>query len=106
MSKAGWYTHFREPIPVPKGEPLVTLRDAGAYITKLPKARHDSPAWQNAMHVLIQAADHGGNVEFARMGMMRALYPKGGRKDPHFVETNRAGGAGRGLRGAHRQTLL
>ncbi|MGM4886323.1 hypothetical protein [Tardiphaga sp. 11_C7_N12_6] len=29
------------------------------------------------MHVLIQAADHGGPIEFARLGMMQALYPKG-----------------------------
>jgi hypothetical protein len=90
VSKPGWYSQFSKPIPVPKGEPLVTLRDAGAYVTKLPKAQHDSRVWQNAMHVLIQAADHGGPVEFARLGMMRALYPKGepvydgGRKDPHW----------------------
>jgi hypothetical protein len=57
----------------PKGDQLITLRDAGDYITKLPKAEHDSKAWQTAMHVLIQAADHG----FARIGMMQALYPKG-----------------------------
>lgn len=29
------------------------------------------------MHVLIQAADHFGPIEFARLGMMQALYPKG-----------------------------
>ncbi|MEH2480528.1 hypothetical protein V1282_003885 [Nitrobacteraceae bacterium AZCC 2146] len=90
MSKPGWYTHFPKPIPLPKGEPLVTLHDAGAYITRLPKTQHDSRAWQNAMHVLIQAADHGGPVEFARIGMMQALYPKGepvydtSRKDTHW----------------------
>jgi hypothetical protein len=48
MSKPGWYAHFREPIPVPKGEPLITLRDAGAYITRLPNAQHDAAAWQTA----------------------------------------------------------
>jgi hypothetical protein len=90
MSKPGWYTHFREPIPMPKGEPLVTLRDAGAYITRLSKTQYDRPAWQNAMHVLIHAAEHGGPVEFARLGMMQALHPKGepvydsSRKDPHW----------------------
>ncbi|MDB5688075.1 MAG: hypothetical protein JWR77_2664 [Rhizorhabdus sp.] len=79
MSKSGWYTHFQEPIPVPKGEPLVTLRDAGAYITRLSKTQYDHPAWQNAMYVLIRTAEHGDPVEFARLGMMQALYLKGAR---------------------------
>jgi hypothetical protein len=77
MSKAGWYAHFREPILTPKGDQLITLRDAGDYITKLPKAQHDAKAWQTAMHCLLQAADSGGPTDFARMGMMQALYPKG-----------------------------
>jgi hypothetical protein len=90
MSKAGWYAHFREPIPVPKGAPLVTLRDAGAYIIKLPRSKHDDPVWNNAIHALIQAADNSGPIEFARLGMMRALHPKGdpvydsSRKDSHW----------------------
>ena len=33
----GWQTKFDEPIPLPKGKLLVTLRDAALYITKLPK---------------------------------------------------------------------
>jgi hypothetical protein len=77
MSKAGWYAHFREPILTPKGEQLITLRDAANYITKLPKAQHDATRWQTAMHCLLQAADSGGPTDFARMGMMQALYPKG-----------------------------
>jgi hypothetical protein len=42
----GWQRKFSEPIPLPKGKPLVTLRDAATYITKLPKAEHDAPEWQ------------------------------------------------------------
>jgi hypothetical protein len=90
MSKAGWNAHFREPILTPKGALLITLRDAGDYITRLPKAEHDTKAWQTAMHCLLQAADSGGPTDFARMGMMQALYPKGqpvydtSRKDPHW----------------------
>ena len=52
---------------------LKTLRDAGAYISKLQKSEHEAVEWQTAMHCLIQAADHGGPIEFARMGMMQAL---------------------------------
>jgi hypothetical protein len=34
----GWSSKFDEPIPLPNGKPLVTLRDAALYITKLTKA--------------------------------------------------------------------
>jgi hypothetical protein len=33
-----WSRAFEDPIPLPKGKTLVTLRDAALYITKLPKA--------------------------------------------------------------------
>ena len=64
-----WDKLFREPIEVPGGEPLVSLRDAGAYITQLPPHEHDAREWQTAMHCLIEAADFGGPVSFARLGM-------------------------------------
>jgi hypothetical protein len=34
------------------GKPLVTLRDAANYITKLPKAEHEVAEWQTAMEML------------------------------------------------------
>ena len=33
----GWSREFDEPIPLPDGRTLVTLRDAASYITALPK---------------------------------------------------------------------
>ena len=33
-------TPFEDPIPLPNGPQLVTLRDAADYVTKLPKAEH------------------------------------------------------------------
>lgn len=33
----------------PAIKPLLTLRDAALYITKLPKAEHDVEEWQAAM---------------------------------------------------------
>jgi hypothetical protein len=36
-SPQGWSREFDEPIPLPRGRALVTLKDAGNYITKLPK---------------------------------------------------------------------
>src|SRR5258708_6226491 len=36
----GWKRQFNDPIPLRRGRRLVTLEDAGRYITKLPKAEH------------------------------------------------------------------
>jgi hypothetical protein len=37
-----WSSRFDEPIPLPRGRRLVTLPDAGTYITKLPKAKREA----------------------------------------------------------------
>lgn len=74
VSSSSWDRKFRDPIETPDGEVLVSLRDAGTYITRLPKAEHDAREWQTAMHVLIEAADHGGPVSFARLGIAQALH--------------------------------
>jgi hypothetical protein len=55
-----WSRAFDEPIPLPHGRELVTLKDAGTYITKLPKAEHEAPGWQAAMQALILVATKGG----------------------------------------------
>jgi hypothetical protein len=55
----GWSRIFDEPIPLPKGRKLVTLKDAGAYITKFPKAEHTAPEWHAAMKALILVARGG-----------------------------------------------
>jgi hypothetical protein len=69
----GWSREFDEPIPLPNGRKLVTLKDAGTYITKLPKAEHMAPEWQAAMQALILVA-RGGPTMLARIGVMRALH--------------------------------
>jgi hypothetical protein len=73
MPNTGWQRHFDEPIPLPKGKPLVTLRDAAQFITKLPKAEHDAAEWQAATEALLLVAEYGGPTMFARVGVMRAL---------------------------------
>ena len=60
-------------MPGPR-KPLVTLRDAALYITKLPKAEHDAEEWQAAMEVLILVAEHDGPTMLARIGVMRAFH--------------------------------
>jgi hypothetical protein len=72
MREKGWSRSFDDPIPLPEGE-LVTLEDAGNYITKLPKAEHSAPEWQAAMEALILVATRGGPTMLARIGVMTAL---------------------------------
>jgi hypothetical protein len=64
---------FDETIQPAKGKKLVTLEDAAAYIMKLPKAEQDLPEWQTATEALMVAAEDGGPMMHARIGVMRAL---------------------------------
>jgi hypothetical protein len=48
-----WSSPFDDPIPVPKGKPLPTLKDAADYIAKLPEAEQHDPAWEAAVEALI-----------------------------------------------------
>jgi hypothetical protein len=68
-----WDQRFFDPIMVPDQKPLVTLREAALYITRLPKAEHDAEEWQAAMAALLLVAEHDGPTMFARIGVMRAL---------------------------------
>jgi hypothetical protein len=68
-----WKRRFDDPIALPDGGWLVTLQDAGTYITKLPRAEHEAPEWQAAMEALILVATLGGPTMLARIGVMRAL---------------------------------
>jgi hypothetical protein len=58
LSRLGWARKFDEPIALPKDKPLVTLRDAALYITRLPKTEHEAPEWQAAMEALLLVAEH------------------------------------------------
>jgi hypothetical protein len=68
-----WDQQFSDPIELPNGKKLLTLRDAAEYITKLPKAEHDAEEWLAAMKALLLVGEHDGPTMFARIGMMRAL---------------------------------
>jgi hypothetical protein len=88
--KADWSREFDDPIPLPKGRQLVSLRDAATYITKLPEDEHTGPEWQAAMEALILVAELDGPTMFARIGVMRALNRHvervfdSARKDTHW----------------------
>jgi hypothetical protein len=86
----GWKRPFDDPIPLADGHQLVTLEDAGNYITKLPKAEHEAAEWQAAMEALILVATLGGPTMLARIGVMKALNRghvrefDSSRKDTHW----------------------
>lgn len=89
-SPKGWQRRFDEPISLPDGRQLRTLRDAATYATELPKKESAEAAWQTAVEALMLVATHGGPTMLARIGVMRALNRhhvrvfNPDRKDPHW----------------------
>jgi hypothetical protein len=68
-----WSLPFSEPIVMPDGSELATLQDAYDHLNKFPKFQQDTKEWKAAAHYLIEAAEQGGAVAFARIGMLRAM---------------------------------
>jgi hypothetical protein len=85
-----WSKRFHAPIPLPDGSALDTLDAARAYILELPAATQKTEPWQMATEALILTAEADGPADFARMGLMQALFPRGEpvfdttRKDPRW----------------------
>jgi hypothetical protein len=48
-----WSARFTDPIVLPYGRRLNTLRNAASYITALPKTEADAAEWQPAMETLL-----------------------------------------------------
>jgi hypothetical protein len=78
----GWAKRFFEPIILPDGRKLLTLRDAAIYVTKLPKSEHDAEEWQIAMSMLLLVAERNSPEMLARIGMMKALNQHGAKGAP------------------------
>lgn len=87
---AGWSRKFEDPILPPDGRQLITLKDAGDYITALPEAEHAKPEWQAAIEALILNATMCGHTMLGRVGVLRALNRNvervfdPTRKEPHW----------------------
>jgi hypothetical protein len=79
-----------EPIPLPRGRQIVTLKDAAEYIQKLPDAEQDLDEWQAAVEALLLVIELNGPTMMARIGMLRALNRNvervfdSSRKDTHW----------------------
>jgi hypothetical protein len=70
---AAWARPFDDPVLLPGGRRLVTLRDAGDYITSLPKAEQMLEEWQAAVEALLLVVELNGPTMMARIGVLRAL---------------------------------
>jgi hypothetical protein len=88
-AERGWQRKFEEPIPLPDGRELVTLRDAATHITALPKTESALPEWQAAIEALMLVAERDGPTMLARIvmrtlnrGHAREFNPD--RKDHHW----------------------
>jgi hypothetical protein len=57
-----WSRRFDDPIPLPRGRQLVTLKDAANYIQKLPQAEQDVDEWQAAVEALLLVAPAGSRA--------------------------------------------
>lgn len=68
-----WSDRFSDPIEVPNGDRIQTLRDAGAYIARLPNCEYKTDAWRTATHLLIEAAEGAVSVELARFAILQAF---------------------------------
>jgi hypothetical protein len=78
----GWSRTFADPIILQDGRKLLTLRDAGEFIARLPKTKHNQPEWRLAAAMLMQAADDGAPVMLAEIAMRRALNADGNPEPP------------------------
>jgi hypothetical protein len=68
-----WDQAFFDAIILPGRKPLLTLRDAAQYITKLSKAERELPKWETAIEWLMLVGEHGGDPMVPRIAMMKAL---------------------------------
>jgi hypothetical protein len=82
MAPKGRKRAFDEPIALPGSGELVTLEDAGAYITELPKADQQLDEWQTAIEALMIAAEDRRPLMHAHVGMMVALH--GAKSIPEY----------------------
>jgi hypothetical protein len=74
----GWSRTFANPIILQDGRKLLTLRDAGEFITRLPKTTHNRPEWRLAAAMLMQTAKDGAPVMLAA-----ACYGNSEPPEPH-----------------------
>jgi hypothetical protein len=91
MNAAGWARKFDTPIAIDDGAVLTKLRDAGRYVTALPKAEQSKPHWQTAARELLMAAERGGIMMLAEIAMRQALQAGKPKPAPAAAEQSGSG---------------
>jgi hypothetical protein len=99
LAKRGWSRPFEDPIDLPAGRTLLTLKNAVDYIMKLPKAEQKHEKRETAIGCLIMAAEGRGPLKHARIGVLRALNRnvervfKNGEKTTHWAKAEARAGS-------------
>ena len=71
-------------LELPGRKPLLTLRDAWQYITKLPKAEHDAPEWLAAMEACYWSPSTTGRPCSLESELRYIDVGRGGKKRPRI----------------------
>jgi hypothetical protein len=76
VSERGWQRRFDDPIPLPDGTQLKTLRDAILYLVKaIPTAERDMPEVLTAAEMLTNAAERESAwMFFAHAATLQAIH--------------------------------
>ena len=91
-----WDSRFAEPIELPGGVRLASLREAIVHLVNtIPSSERGMPVVLTAAELITSAAERGGPVEFARIATLRAVNRhavrefNADRKDPHWGRRKR-----------------
>jgi hypothetical protein len=69
-----WDSRFAEPIELPSGVSLASLRDAIVHlINTVPSSERGTPVVLTAAELITSAAERDDPIEFARIATLRAL---------------------------------
>jgi hypothetical protein len=69
-----WDSCFPEPIDLPGGVRLASLRDAIVHLVNtVPSSERATPVILTAAELITSAAERGGPIEFARIATLRAI---------------------------------
>jgi hypothetical protein len=71
-----WDSRFPEPIELPCGAMLASLREAIVHLVNtVPSSERGMPVILTAAEMITSAAERGAPIEFARIATLRALNP-------------------------------
>lgn len=68
-----WSRRFDDPVTLPDGRTISTMREAGQFITGLSDRVQRQDEWQLAIEMLMKVTEKGWPVMFAEIAFRRAL---------------------------------